>query len=295
MKLHRLLLVGLLASPALLTAQERVTISSAPRSGQVLSTHSTMEMAMDLAPPDTGADAAPPVAFPKMNMVMTTLTAGTTTVGAPNEEGRYEARSTMDDVSTKMMMNGQPSPISLPANPLIGQVVTFTFNRDRQMVDMAVPGIETLVDTVKKMVLDVAGLASPVTLAIGETSTRPTNFSFPMPAGAAGSLGITGDMRITLVSITPEGADRIAHLTTTVASQMTGSGLGATTGSGPGMTMQLSGDGTMDVNVDRGFTKSMQTQYTFDTTMRMPGKLGASMPPMQMHGTMKMSATTEPQ
>jgi len=97
------------------------------------------------------------------------------------------------------------------------------------------------------------------------------------------------------VSITPEGADRIAHLTTTMTSQVTGLAAPASTDSGSGMTVQMSGNGTIDMNIDRGFAKSMLTQGTFDTTMRMPGKLGASMPPMQMHGTLKMSATTESQ
>ena len=248
---------------------------------------------MDIAP-DTAADAPPPVAFPKMNMAMTTLVAGTTTVGVPDEQGRYEARVAMDDVSTKMTMNGQPAPFSLPPNALSGQVVTFTYNRDGKMVDMAAPGMDAAVETIKKMITNVAGITSPVTLAIGETSTLPMNFSLPVPAGAAGSLGMTGDVRITLVSITPEGADRIAHLTTTITSQMSGSRPDASTGGESGMTMQMSGDGTVDMNVDRGFTKSTQMQIAIATTMALPGKLGASMPPMQMHGTMKISATTEP-
>jgi hypothetical protein len=293
MTLHRWLLVGLLASPALLAAQERITISAAPRSGQVLFTHTTMEMAMDVAP-DASADAAPPVAFPKMNMVMTTSIAGTTTVGVPDETGRYEARVAMDDVSTKMTLNGQPAPFSLPANPLSGQTVTFTYDRDGRAVDIATPGMDAAFETAKKMITNVAGITSPVTLAVGETSTLPTHFSIPMPAGAAGSLAMTGDIRITLVSITAEGADRIAHLTTTVTSQMSGPHSGASTGSEPGMNMEMSGDGTIDMNVDRGFAKSTQMQIAIATTLTMPGKLGASMPPMQMHGTMKISATTEP-
>jgi hypothetical protein len=290
---HRWLLVGLLSASVPAAAQERITISATPRSGQVLLTHTTMEMAMDVAP-DATRDGAPAVALPKMNMVLSTSVTGTTTVGVPDEQGRYEARVAMDDISTRMTMNGQPAPFSLPANPLSGQTVTFAYDRDGRMVDMAAPGMDGALETVKKMIMNVAGITSPVTLAVGETATLPTNFSFPMLGGATGSLGMTGEIRITLVSITPDGADRIAHLTATVTSQMSGPHAGASTGGEPGMTLQMSGDGTVDMNVDRGFARSTEMQIAIATTLAMPGKLGASMPPVQMHGTMKIAATTEP-
>ena len=297
MKLHRLVLVGLLAAPALLTAQERITISSTPRPGQVLATHTTMEMATEFAP-DASVDAPPPAALPKMNMVMTTSITGTMTVGVPDEQGRYEAHVTMDDVSSKMTMNGQPASFNLPANLLNGQTMTFTYNRDGQVTDVAnsavTPAMTDVAETVKKLITNVAGFASPVTLAIGETSTRPVNFALPIPGSASGSLGMTGDLRMTLVSITAEGADRIAHLTTTTTSQVTGLASTPSHGGGDsGMAMQMSGDGTIDMNIDRGIVKSMQSQTTFAMAMPLPGKAAASMPPLQMRGTMKMSSTTE--
>jgi hypothetical protein len=291
MRIHGLLVVGLLASPALLTAQERITIGLAPRAGQVLSTRTTTEMVMDVAA-DASADPPLAAALPKMNLLMTSSFSGTTTVGVPDEQGRYEARVSIDDVSIKMTMNGQPAPFDLPPSPLNGQTITFTYNRDGRLVDMAAPGMDAMVETVKKMITNVAGLVSPVTLAIGETSTVPTDFSLPVPGGA-GALGTTGEMQMTLVSITPEGADRIAHLTTTMTSQVTGVPGSTPGGALPGMTVQISGTGTLDMNLDRGIATSVQAQATYDTVMALPGKLGASMPPMHMHGTMKMSATTE--
>jgi hypothetical protein len=289
MKLHRLLLVGLLASPALLAAQERITMGMTPRFGQVLSSRTTLAMVTDIAP-NMGADT-PPIEFPRMKMEMTMVTAATTTIGVPDEQGRYEATVAVDEMSNTITMNGQPAPFPVPTSALSGTTITFTYDRDGKIVDAKAPGMDAMIDMVKKMILNVAGLASPVSLAIGETSTVATTFSLPLPGGT-GPLS-TAEMRMTLVSITPEGADRIAHLTTTTTSRVAGLSAPGPAGSDAGVTMEMSGTGTLDVNLDRGFAKSVQTEGTFDTAMALPGKPGTSMPPMRMHGTMKMSATTE--
>jgi hypothetical protein len=99
--------------------------------------------------------------------------------------------------------------------------------------------------------------------------------------------------RFTLSSVTPEGADRIAHLATAIAAQMN-QPLSGPGGAAPAMDMRMSGGGTMDVNVERGLIKSSEQHITIDATMGRPADGTAPVPAMRMHGTVTISQSTEP-
>ena len=98
-------------------------------------------------------------------------------------------------------------------------------------------------------------------------------------------------MRFTLNSVTAEGVARIAHLTTAITGRMKQPVPGST-GTTAAIEMQLSGTGTMDVNVERGFVKAGEQQMTIDATIGGVADGGTPVPGMRMRGTVKMSQTT---
>jgi len=213
MRLHRLLVVGLLVSRVALAAQtDPVTIRVTPAPGQVLHSRMTLEMTMGF---ESDGDAPPPLAKPAhatMNIEMTT------TVGTPDEQGRYQAHGTIEAASMVLTIDGQTRPLENSMSKLEGIDMTITYAADGRVIDMtttpALPGA----DVVKTMLTGVTGLEAPVSLTVGETVTRPFAFSTLLASSANQGMGMSGNQQLTLVSIAPDGADRIAHVTTKMSS-----------------------------------------------------------------------------
>jgi hypothetical protein len=89
--------------------------------------------------------------------------------------------------------------------------------------------------------------------------------------------------------------DRIAHLTTAISGQMN-QALGAPDAGAAvfGMDMKMTGEGTMEVNIDRGLTQVGEQVFTLDAQMPSHAVGGVSTPPMQVHGIVKLLQTTVP-
>src|SRR5579862_3468013 len=159
MRLHRLLVVGLLVSRVALAAQtDPVTIRVTPAPGQVLHSRMTLEMTMGF---ESDGDAPPPLAKPAhatMNIEMTT------TVGTPDEQGRYQAHGTIEAASMVLTIDGQTRPLENSMSKLEGIDMTITYAADGRVIDMtttpALPGA----DVVKTMLTGVTGLEAPVSL-----------------------------------------------------------------------------------------------------------------------------------
>ena len=63
---------------------------------------------------------------------------------------------------------------------------------------------------------------------------------------------------------------------------------------GLGFGMKMTGEGTIEVNIDRGFAQASGQVVTISTQMGSRAIGGVNTPPMQMHGTVKLSQTTVP-
>jgi hypothetical protein len=106
---------------------------------------------------------------------------------------------------------------------------------------------------------------------------------------------MTGATKYTLTSLSYDGVDRIAHLTTTLSGQMNQApGTPGDEAAGPGFGMKMSGEGTMEVNLDRGFAQVSEQVITLDALMPSRAMAGVTTPPMRMHGTVKLSSTAVP-
>ena len=287
----RLLAIAALLLPATLVfAQaERLTVRLAPAPNQTLHVRTTMDMNMTMTP-DSSADTAR--SMPPMTSIMTTTAEHTTTVGPTDEHGHYGARVVCDSVSHTATINGKPAPIPSGAiDQLVGQVVTFSYDDQGKMLDVATEGglDPNLAGSLKQMLTAALAAAPPITLSVGESVTVPTQVNIPIPAAAAGTLSTSGETRYTLTSVTFDGADRIAHLAMASNGAINNSAAGA--GAIPAVTsdMRTVSEGTMDVNVDRGIVLHSETRTTLDGSTRVEGG-PIAVPPMRMHGTIKLSA-----
>ena len=130
--------------------------------------------------------------------------------------------------------------------------------------------------------MNVMAGTGPLTLSVGETIILP-GLTIPLPANvAAGVTMATAETRYTLTRMTFEGADRIAHLAMAIT--------GGNSASAPGVAIdtRTTGEGTIDVNVERGIVLHREMRMTMDVTMHSDGS-AAAMPSMRTHVTTTLS------
>ena len=273
----------LLAITALVVAPqaERITIRVAPSPNQVVRMRASQEVTMTGEPEDA-AGGTP--ATPGMAMAMTSSFDYTMTVGQPNEQGRYEARIVCDSADATMTLNGQAMPI--PLSQTAGAVFTIVYDADGRSVDIAGGSEAGATWSVRQFLQGVLGESTTLTLAVGETVTRPMTLSIPIPGPASLSSDVTVAAAYTLQSVTSVGGARIAHLTTSSAATFTPKSAGA---SPVTMGMKMSGEGTADMNLDLGLSTASVQVMTIDGVMT-PGSSGPALSSIRMRGTVKTSS-----
>jgi hypothetical protein len=292
MSLRVTAIASLVVLPALLTAQaERITIRMAPAPNQTIHLRTTQEMVMttDIAAP---AGSTPPPGEPvTVSMVVESMSA----VGPADPNGRYTAQMTIDRASATVSMNGKPMPLPNTLDDSLKPVITFSYDQDGKVLDVttdAMPGGRGI-DGVKQLMASAMQSVPPLTLSVGESVTVPTALSLPLAGGATAPAGFTAETRYTLTSVTFDGADRIAHLTThmtnAIAREPDPAPAGSPSGlniSRSGMDMTTTGDGKSDVNIDRGIVLHSEQRLTIEGSMR--AGAGPAPPAMAIHGTINI-------
>lgn len=271
----------LLGGPA-----ERITIRLAPTPDQTFRTRLVEETNLTMEPADQAGAAAP---RPPTRLSGTTAFVATVVVGASDDAGRVEARMTYDEITADFGFNGGPQRAATPAD-LQGRELTLVYDRDGRIVDVKSNFTANVADAFKPAIVNIVGAAAPLTLAVGESVTRPTNMMLPLP-GADRPGELTYTTQFTLASVTVDGGERVAHLATTMTAQMNSPPVAAS-GANASTTMRIDGTGTIDVNVERGIVMKAEQTVTLD------GMFGAAaaggLPATRIRGTMTMSQATEP-
>lgn len=281
-----MLAVALLVPTALLTAQTGpITVRLSPTPNQTIRTHTSQETKMTSQP----EQAAPGQVIPPQNIDMTLTTDTTSTVGPTDAQGRYEARVVCDTAVSTATLNGKPmtSPLNAEA---AGLAFTLVYDEQGKVIDVTGEHgpASDFAGALKQMLTTVMATPAPLTLAVGESTTVPNPLKAPLSAatgpGAIGEIAMNGETRYTLTSITFDGADRVAHLTTTRSATLR---RGPSAGPGPDVTFdeRITGDGTLDVNIDRGIVLHSGQELTIDGTTHMPARNGAAAQSTRMHGT----------
>ena len=273
--------VLILAPATLVTAQSGpITVRLSPTPNQTIRMHTSQETKMTSEQePAPGGPVTPP-----QNMDMTL-----STVGPADATGRYEAHVVCDTAVSATTINGKP--MTNPAYAkMAGLAFTFVYDDQGKVIDVtADPGLASeAVAAVKQMLTTAMSTPAPLTLAVGETTTVRDPLKAPLSAaavpGAIGEFAISGETQYTLTAITFDGADRIAHLTTTKSITFS---RGSTAAPGADVTFdqRIMSDGTLDVNIDRGIVLHSEQHLTIDGTMHMAARTGDAAPSTRMHGT----------
>lgn len=275
-----------LAAPAAVIAQsEKISIRIAPRPGQTVRMTSTQEADIDIS--IDGAAAAPGVMAMKMAMRM--VAAMTQKTGAVKPDGTLDAEITYDQFRIEMSINGQAMPADFN-NPLTGKTVVFTYNQMGDIVRVQGMPDGLPEDMFRQLMGSMFGNLPAAALAVGETTTAPMDFTLPLPVPGAAAMKLTGETRLTLVSVDKDARGRSATFTSTTAG-----GIVSDSGSpgGQGKTafdLDLRGEGTYVINLDTGMLRSNNVTSSVNGKMK---AAGAASPGMTMRGTVTLSMTSD--
>jgi hypothetical protein len=290
---------GILATVCLVSTRvgsaqgERITIQLMPTPNQVVRYHSVQEIRFTL--PSPGPPADPSLSPPASGAIVgTTDSVHTVTMGAPDAQGHAEARFTYDQFTMQMSINGQTLPVPFPADTLLRQPITAIVDRDGGIIDLKGSDENAaLVATMKPLLASALAGPPSVTLAPGETTTTPLSVDVALPLpGASASLALTGEMTYTLVSLEAVSTRRIAHLTTTFTGRVVTQDI-QTPASTMSMSMTMAGDGTLDVDVERGIVTLRKQRQTIDIHIQTGAAAAAPLPPMHMTGLITSTVTAE--
>jgi hypothetical protein len=194
-------------------------------------------------------------------------------------------------MTSTMTQNGQTLPSPLPALGLEDRVLTFSYDEQGIVLDVSVDGGTggAMNEMLKQIMTRAFATVAPMTLSVGESVTLPSAIDMPLPGPAnAGALGVAGETRYTLTSVTFDGADRVAHLAVHSTSRVTHKEGAAASATPPmALDMTMTAEGKTDVNVDRGLILHTELRSTIDTSMQPPVP-GATVQRMRMRGTVNM-------
>jgi hypothetical protein len=266
-------LLGCALFSSTLAAQgEKITLRTTPAPNQTIRIGMTQNMSFDAA---SGA-------LPSGTMKIEGVTAfqGTQRVGAPDAQGRITTEFSIDSMTIAMTLNGSPLP-SPPLDSLKGKSFTVVYDATGKVEEVKASG-ETgaAMNSVKSMMGQLAGNLPNATLGIGDSISVPVSLSIPVPGLSSGGepINLEGSNTFKLVATGRDGSDRLATLELRTEAGMSGN-----------LSLHMSGTGSMQWNVDKGFIKAGSNDLKLDLTMTMPGGTGT----MNLNGTIHMVITGE--
>jgi len=111
----------------------------------------------------------------------------------------------------------------------------------------------------------------------------------PIPLPGSNGTGITGDLTVTLVSLEPDGVDRIASCENVLRAGMSQTFPTPADGAGGGLTLDLkmSGTATSKINVDRHVMRSQDGTITIDGALSMTLPQASAPSRMTLRGSIK--------
>jgi hypothetical protein len=270
-------LLGCVLFSGTLAAQgEKITLKSAPAPNQVIRIGMTQNISFD------AVSAAMPTGAMKIEGV--TSFQGTQRVGAPDAQGRITAEFHIDSMTIGMTLNGNALP-SPPLDSLKGKSFTLTYDAAGKVVDFKATGeMEAAMNSVKTMMGQLSSNLPNATLAIGDTISVPVSLAIPVPGlGSSGEpINLQGSNTFKLVALGRDGSDRLATLELRTEAAMSGN-----------LNLHMTGTGSMQWNVDKGFLKAGSNDLKMEMTMTMPGGGGGGGGTMTLNGTIHMVITGE--
>src|SRR5262245_6551427 len=129
--------LALMASITAFAQSEKIKFKMVPEPNQTVRMRAVQDMELNMS---FESETPPAGALPEpVKMMARAVFALTQKVGAPDKEGNVNAELNYDEVSSEMILNGQPMQIGDKVDNFIGKKITATFNSRGEMIDLKVP------------------------------------------------------------------------------------------------------------------------------------------------------------
>jgi len=284
---------AIFASITTFSQSEKVTLTMVPGPNQTVRMRAIQDMELDMSFESETPSAA---ALPEpVKMMARAVFALTQKVGTPDKEGNVNAEVTYDEVSSEILVNGQPTQIDDKVDKFIGKKIMTTFNRRGEMIDLKIPpDLGLPEESFKQLLKSFYGNLPQTPIGVGEVATAPLDFTVPLPVPGAPPLKIDGQIKSKLVSIEKGATGRTARFDQTMDGKMV-SDMEIPGPNGQikmSLDFKLNGGGGMVMNVDNGVLKSSDSKVTFSGKLKMAGESSAAkLPTINFQGLMKVTVT----
>jgi hypothetical protein len=247
-----------LACATLVNAQTRVSVRPAPKPGEVIHVTTQQEILLRVGekPEEPG-----PAVLDSHNVLAFTQTNGTF-----DDRGRMNVQIVIDRLEINQTFGIQQKQ---PPDPsaLKGRSVDVTLDRTGKLVGLKLPSdLSDVSAPLAQLLAGAFGIMNFVPtaeLAVGQDTT--TESELPMRLPGAGSSPMEARTTVTLRAIDRTAGERIARLVDTIQ-------VGTSSAQ-----LKVSGGGTIDVNLDRGFVSGTETEWKLSGTI--PTVAGAAPSP----------------
>lgn len=250
-------------------AQTAVSVRPVASPGRTIHVTTTQDLSVSatgLGPGPMALQASGTLAFTQVNKAF-------------NDQGQMDAEVTIEKFETTQSLNGATGRKPADAIDPVGQKLVVAFDRTGKPGTVSAPKeLQALTASLQPLLTGVFAviLAIPETpMMVGETRQIDASALPLRLPGVANAGAVLPKLSITLRAIDRVNGDRIARLTQSAES----------TGAADQLT--VSGTGTIDVNIDKGFVTSSAMDWSVDGAL--PAVGGGASPNSRLQGTFKMS------
>jgi hypothetical protein len=241
--------VAVLLVPVAAAAQGRVGVRPSPKPGEVIQVTARQELLLRFG--GNPEEPAPPYLELKNALTFTQ------TNGPFGADGKLNAQIAIDTLVLNESLGGMPRPAP-DTSGVHGRVLVITFDRTGKLLGIKIPPeMKDVSSRLTQLLAGAFGMINflpPVELAVGEETVNATELPMRLPGNVSqGPLEAKTTLRLRAVD--KQGGSRIARL------QQDIDVVTATS------TIQITGGGTMDVNLDRGFVSDAATEWKMSGTM----------------------------
>ena len=262
---------ALILIPVTLTAQERVGIRPAPKAGEVIHVTARQEVVLRIGvkPGEPGPD------YLNLNNAVTY----TQTNGALGPDGKLDAQIALESLELNEAIAGNPRK-GPDTSSVKGRILVVTFDQTGKLLGIKVPpDMRDVSARLTQLLAGAYGMLNflpPVELGVGEETIHKTELPMRLP-GNVSQGPLEAKTTLKMRALDRQADNRIARLQQDIEVAT------ATT------TIQMTGGGTIDVNLDRGFVSGTDTEWKISGTMQT--KEAAEGPPF--FGSIKINVSAE--